>query len=127
VLGENIISYSTVGKNVRMFVLSTKQTNIPIVPESEGHFSFGDRLALALSEEPFLSLHQIAKKVMMSKSRVHCHLTQTMRSKLRRLKWVPHSLTESEKMNRVQRVTELLELLHSIRHQGWQYIVTVDE
>jgi hypothetical protein len=29
---ENTISYSTVGKCVRMFVLSTKETDTPIIP-----------------------------------------------------------------------------------------------
>jgi hypothetical protein len=65
--------------------------------------------------------------VMMSKSIVCCHLTQTMRWKLGLLQPVPHSLTESEKRNRVQRATELLELLQSIRHRECQYIITLDE
>jgi predicted RNA polymerase sigma factor len=101
-----------------MFVLSIKETDIPIVPESEGNLSLDDRIALVLSEEPFLSVRQIAKKVMMSKSTVCRHLTETMKWKMQHLKWVPHSLTESEKMNRVESATELLELLQSIKHQG---------
>jgi hypothetical protein len=40
---------------------------------------------------------------------------------------VPHTVTESDKMNQVQRAIELLGLLQSIRRQGWQYIVTIDE
>jgi hypothetical protein len=118
VFGENIISYSTVGKYVRTFLLLKKEIDIPIVSESEGHFSLGDCVARVLSEEPFLSVHQNVKKAMMSKSTVHRHLMHTMRSKLWLFQWVPPSLTESEKMNRVQRAVELLELLQSIRHQG---------
>jgi hypothetical protein len=53
-LGENAVSSSTLGKYVRMFVLSTKETDTPIVPESESNFSLGDPIALVLSEEPFL-------------------------------------------------------------------------
>jgi hypothetical protein len=97
VLGRNTIVYSTVGKYVRMFVLSTKETNTPIVPKSENDFSRDGPIALMLSEESFLSVRQIAQKVMMSKSTVYRHLTQTMRSKLRHIKWVPHSLTQSVK------------------------------
>jgi transposase len=99
--------------------LSTKETDTPIIPESESDFSPNDSsIALVLSVESFLSVRQIAKKVMMSKSTVHRHLTQTARWKLQHLKWVPHSLTDSENVNRVQRATELLELLPSIKHQG---------
>jgi hypothetical protein len=96
-------------------------------PESEGDFSLDSRITFMLSEEAFLSVRQTAKKVMMSKSIVHRYLTQTMRCKLRHLQGVPHSPTESEKMNRVQRATQLLELLESIRHEVWRYIVTLDE
>jgi hypothetical protein len=62
-----------------MFVLSTKETDTPIVPESEGDFSFDHRIALMLSNELFLSARQIVNKAMMSKSKVYRHSTQTMR------------------------------------------------
>jgi hypothetical protein len=135
VLGEDIIGYSTVGKyvwmfgclDVWMFVSSMKETNTPIAAESDGVFSLDNRIALLLSGDSSLSVHQIVKKAMMSKSTVYRHLTQTMRWSFRHLKRVSHSLTESERMNRVQRSTKLLRLLQSIRHQGWQYIVTFDE
>jgi hypothetical protein len=96
-------------------------------PESEGDFSLDSRITFMLSEEPFLSVDQTAGKAMMLKSIVYRHLTQTMRWKLRHLKWVPHSVMESEKMNRVQRATKLLEHLQSIRHQESQCILTLDE
>jgi hypothetical protein len=78
-LGENNVSRSTLGKYVRMFVLSMKETDAPVVPESDDDFSFDDRIILILSKEPFLSVGQIAKKVMMSKSTGYCNLAQTMR------------------------------------------------
>jgi hypothetical protein len=99
VLGENIIGCSMVGKCVRMDVLSTKQTYNLIVPRSEGDFSLGDRISFVLSDEPFLSVRQIARNVMTWKSKVYRHLTHTMRWKSRHLKWIAHSLTDSEKMN----------------------------
>jgi predicted DNA-binding transcriptional regulator AlpA len=126
VLGKNIISYWTVGKYAWMFVLSTTETDIHIVPESDGDFSLDDRTAFLPSEEPFLSVRQIATKVMMSKPTEYRHSRQTMRWKLRHPKCVPYSLTESDKMNRVQRATELLELRQSIRQPGRQYL-TLDE
>jgi hypothetical protein len=104
-----------------------ERTYIPIVPESESGFSLDDRITPVLSEEPFLSVRQVAKKVVMLKSIVRRHLTQTMRQKLRHLKGLPHSLTESGKMNRAQRATALLELPQAIIDEMWQYIVTLDD
>jgi hypothetical protein len=86
VLGENTISCWTLGKYVRLFVLSTKETDTPIVPESEGDFSLDDRIAIVLPEEPFHSVAELLQRVMMSKSTVDCHLTQPMRWKLQHLK-----------------------------------------
>jgi hypothetical protein len=126
VLGENTISYSTVGKCVPMFSLSTKETNASVVSESDSDFSLDDCIALVLSGEPFLLVRQIAKKVTMSQSAVLRHVTQAMRWKLRHVKWTAHGLTESGKMNRVQKATEFLEDLQSIRHHGWQCIITLD-
>jgi hypothetical protein len=125
--GEDTISYSTVGTCVQMFVLSTKETDTPIVPKSETNFSLDYPIIAVLSRGLFMSVRQTARMVMMSKSIVYRHLTQTMRWKLRHVQGFPHSPTESEKMNRVQRATKLLELLESIRHEVWQHIVTLDD
>jgi hypothetical protein len=96
-------------------------------PESEGDFSLHYHITFMLSEEPFLSVRQTAKNAMMSKSIVYHPLTQTMKWKLQHLQRVPHSPTESEKTNRVQRAAKPLELLESIRHEMWQYIITLDD
>jgi hypothetical protein len=96
-------------------------------PESEADFSLDYRITFVFSEEPILSVCQTSKKVMVSKSIMHCHLTQTMRWNLRHLQGVPHSPTESEKKNLVQRATKLLELLEPVRYEVGQYIVTFDD
>jgi hypothetical protein len=62
VLGENTISYSRLGKYVRMFVLATKETDIPIVPESGGDFSLDDRIAAVLPEEPFHTVADLPRR-----------------------------------------------------------------
>jgi hypothetical protein len=62
VLGANTISYSTLGKYVRMFVFSTKETDTPIVPESERDFSLDDRITLVLPEEPFHSVAELLRR-----------------------------------------------------------------
>jgi hypothetical protein len=61
-LGENVISCSRLGKYVRIFVLSTKETDVPIIPESEGGFSLDGHIALVFSEEPFLSVAELLRR-----------------------------------------------------------------
>jgi hypothetical protein len=40
---------------------------------------------------------------------------------------VPHSLTAPQKAGRVTRSKQLIDELFSIKHQGWQFILTLDE
>jgi hypothetical protein len=55
VLRENTISYSTVGKYVRTFVLSSKETDTPVVPELEGDFVLPTASPLCSQRSHFLS------------------------------------------------------------------------
>jgi hypothetical protein len=62
VLGKNTISYSTLRKCVRMFVLSTKETGTSVVSESEGDFSRDDRIARVTPDEPFHSIAVLLRR-----------------------------------------------------------------
>jgi hypothetical protein len=75
VLGENTIAFYTVGKYVREFICGPEDKDSFIVRQFEGDFTLDDRIASVLAEASFLSLCQIAKRVMISKSTVHRHLT----------------------------------------------------
>jgi hypothetical protein len=46
---------------------------------------------------------------------------------VKHLRWVPHSLTATQKTERVTLSIELLHQLRSIEHHGWQFIITLDE
>jgi hypothetical protein len=54
---------------------------------------------------------------MMSQSTVYRHLTVDMRQIFWHLRWVCHTLTNSENVKRVRRATELLALIPSIRRK----------
>jgi hypothetical protein len=111
VLWQNPINYSTVGKDVRMFVCALRKPDAPIFRQSQGAFTVDNCITRVPSEELSLSARQIAKKVMMLKSAVRRHLTQGMQWKRCHLEWVPHIITESGKVKRVQKNREPLELL----------------
>jgi hypothetical protein len=70
VLGKNTIACSTVGKYVREFICGSKDKDSFIVRPFKGNFTLDDLIASVVAEAPFLSLRQIAKRAMMSKSAV---------------------------------------------------------
>jgi hypothetical protein len=51
-----------------MFVCATRKPGTPVLKQLKGDLSLEDRSARVLSDEPFLSVRKIAKKVMLSKS-----------------------------------------------------------
>jgi hypothetical protein len=70
VLSPDTIKYST-GKWIRRFIYAEGEEDFVVDPKAESDFGVEERIATLLHSEPFLSLRQIAKKVMSSKSTVH--------------------------------------------------------
>jgi hypothetical protein len=60
-------------------------------------------------------------------STVRYRLMNKMTYKLKHCKWVPHRLSEAQKQTRVATSKRLLDLLRSVHHQGWKYLVILDE
>jgi hypothetical protein len=60
------------------------------------------------------------------KTTVHRHLTSLLRFIAKHLPWVPHELTETQKCQRAN-LDQLLHELCSMKHQGWQFMITRDE
>jgi hypothetical protein len=54
-------------------------------------------------------------------------LVDRMGQKIKDYKRVPHRLSAVHKQTRVTISRSLLDLLHSLQHEGWKYVVTVDE
>jgi hypothetical protein len=46
---------------------------------------------------------------------------------VKHLRWFPHSLTDTHKAQRITLSTQLLLEICSIKHQGWHFIITLDE
>jgi hypothetical protein len=62
VLGENTISYSTVGNYVRIFILSTKETHTLIIPESKGDFNLTTALPLCSQRSHFFRSAELLRR-----------------------------------------------------------------
>jgi hypothetical protein len=58
---------------------------------------------------------------------VHQHLTKSLGFALKHLRWVPHTLTNTQKAQRITLSNQLLLGLLSIKHHGCHIVITIDE
>jgi histone-lysine N-methyltransferase SETMAR len=58
---------------------------------------------------------------------VYRHLTKSLGFVLKHLRWVPHTLTDTQKAQRVTLLNQLLLELLSIKHQSWHFVITLDK
>jgi hypothetical protein len=58
---------------------------------------------------------------------VYRHLTKSLGSALKHFRWVRHTVRHTQKAERVTLSTQLLLELISIKHQGWHFVITLDE
>jgi len=127
VLGEKTISYSSVTRYLR----ERSFRDSSAAPDPEVDFDAPNlveqAIQEALDERPFSSLRQLAKRILVPMSTVRYHLVNCMGYKLKHVRWVPHTLSTGQKTARVERSRDLLSVLQSVRHQGWKFIVTMDE
>ena len=129
VLGPDAVAYSTVTKYLRQrqFPRIYSKT-LETAPET----IIDDAILDALDRQPFSSLlfssiRELAKLTCISTTTVHQHLTQSLGFVMKHLHWVPHALTEIQKAQRVVLSKQLLRELRSVKHQGSQFIITLDE
>jgi hypothetical protein len=81
----------------------------------------------ALEKQPFSSIRELAQLTCIPRSTVHRHLTQSLGFVVKHLRWVSHGRTAAQKAQRVSLSKKLLRELRSIKHHGWQFIITLDE
>jgi hypothetical protein len=81
----------------------------------------------AFEQQPFPSIQELAGLTCISITTVHRHLTQSLGFVVKHLGWDRHSLTATQKMERVTLSIKLLRQLRSIEHHGWQFTITLDE
>jgi hypothetical protein len=93
----------------------------PILNESD------EAILPTLSEEPFASVRQLARKTHQHPSTVYDHLTHKLGFTVRHFRWVPHLLSEAHKHTRAQLSVELFEMVQHQKDRAWHNIVTLHE
>jgi hypothetical protein len=116
ILHEKVVRYSTVAKYFRSASFGergTVQANSDNAPNAD---PVDQAILQALAFQPFASICQISRMILLSKSTVCRHLIESLGFISQRLRWVPYRLSE-----------ELLQLLLSMKHQSWKFIMTLNE
>jgi hypothetical protein len=86
-----------------------------------------DAILDALDKQPFSSVRELAKLACIPTPTVYRHLTRSLGFVVKHLRSVPHTLTDTQKAQRVTLSNQLLLEICSIKHQGWHFIITLDE
>jgi hypothetical protein len=90
--------------------------------------NFADGAILGVLEEcPLFPLRQIPKRIFIPTSTVRYHLVNYLVYRIRNIRWVPHSLSSSQKQARVEKNQELFQVLRLAKHYAWKDGVTLDE
>jgi histone-lysine N-methyltransferase SETMAR len=76
---------------------------------------------------PYDSLRQIARGIGSNKDTVRAILRTKLRMRRRKLKWVPHFLTDEQKLQRVNAAKEMLKILSADEKHDFKHIITGDE
>lgn len=84
------------------------------------------KISQALEEMPFHSIRTLSTALKVPKSTVFDHIT-SMGLVVKHLKFVPHTLSLSQKVERVEISKQLLEVIAQARHQSWAFFLTGDE
>jgi hypothetical protein len=111
ILGVETVNYPSVTGYFReaKFWLSTQPA--PLSEPHPAHDDSDNIIWLALAEQPFASVRQLAGLTHLPRSTVHRRLTQSLLFHLRHLRWVPHVSSPAQKLARVTHLQDLFRVL----------------
>lgn len=84
------------------------------------------RILNALNEIPFHSIRILSNMLKIPKTTVYNHIS-SMGFIIKHLRFVPHMLNNSQKVQRVEYSKQLLNVIKQARHQSWTFFLTGDE
>lgn len=123
---EEAPPYSTITRWVRLY-----ENGIDIFTRSPGQGRTTNQhiynlIKGQLESFPFHSLRSLSTALKIPKSTIHDYLRR-MGYVIKCLRYVPHKLTDSQKVQRVEISIQLLKIIKEARHQSWAFFLTGDE
>lgn len=85
------------------------------------------RVQQVLEEEPFSSTRSIADKLKENNVTIYRYLTKYLHKVFKSSRWIPHFLTNAQKVDRVDKTKALSKLLKSCKHNSFRGIITGDQ
>jgi hypothetical protein len=94
-LGADCVGYSIVTKYFKEKRFSKSMLDTDFEPKIEEEKFIDEAILRALEEYLFSSLRQIAKRIFVPMSTVRCYLVNSLRYRIKTIRWVPQSLSSS--------------------------------
>jgi hypothetical protein len=98
-----------------------------LTPQEPATIVIDQAILDALEQYPVPSIRELARVACIPTTAVHGHLTHSFGFVVKHLRWLPHTLTRAQETERATFSIELLHQPRSSKHQGWQFIITLDE
>jgi hypothetical protein len=121
----DVKSYSTVTYSLRRPSFSSPKSPHPSESPAPIFNESDEATLLALSQAPFASVPQLARRIDPHHSTIYDHPTHKLRFIVRYLRCVPHLLSEADKHTRAQLLFELFAMLQHQKDGARHDIVTL--
>jgi histone-lysine N-methyltransferase SETMAR len=125
--GKESPAFTTIRKHYRLLAEGT----FSLTPGTSTGREFPEELVKhvkeIVEEAPHLSLRKIADMVGSNKDTVHRILINKLLLKKRYAKWIPHTLSDEHKLERVRLAKEIKSTLIADQRYGFEHIITGDE
>jgi histone-lysine N-methyltransferase SETMAR len=120
-------AYSTITENIRKLSFNQDvNVNDKLMHRPVDHYQL-DKISWAIEHSPNSSVRQLAQETNVPSTSVYRYLTQKLGYVHRSLRWIPHTLSQSNKIQRVELSKQLLELLRTAKKNNYRFFVTGDE
>jgi hypothetical protein len=128
-LGLKAVAYSTVTRYLCGAKLGTAEVTLDPEPRSPHRDDADGDVFAALGERPFSSVRKLARATHIPRATVYRRLTKSLGfvRRLFLLRWVPHLLSDAQKVRRVELSLSFLRMLEVQRQKAWHDVVTLGE
>lgn len=124
--GENAVAYSTITDWCRKIKRGENILQRKIGSGISQDNYVDQKILLELEQMPFHSVRSLSTVLKIPKSTIFDHLHK-MGFIVKHLRFVPHILSPSQKVQRMNLSKQLLQVIKQARHQSWKYFLTGDE
>jgi hypothetical protein len=100
---------------------------LPLSPGKEFNEGLAAVIAGKLDVDLYVSVRKLAQSMGIAASTVCRYLIEALRMKCRYLRWVPHALTQAQKVMGTELAQRMLQALAKNEHLNYHFLFTDDE